>query len=288
MARVLLTGASGFLGAHMLAELSTRPGIELHATNRRGIGYAGPTWHAADLRSSDEAAALVRHIKPTHVLHNAWDVTPGLFWTNPENTLWADASIALASACVETGARLVGIGTCAEYDWSDPVLSENTPLLPATPYGKAKARVWDHIAASGANAAWARVFLPYGPGDNPKRLVPSVVASLLRHQAIELSSGLQERDFIFAPDVARMCVELLLGDRAGAFNVGTGIGTSVRTVVESVADMLKADRALLLFGARPDNNEPPRLVADMARTHAAFGARATNVLEGIRWRPARH
>jgi len=74
---------------------------------------------------------------------------------------------------------------------------------------------------------WARMFLPYGPGDSPERLVPSVIEALLSGRPVDLSHGRQERDFVYAPDVADLLVRLLAGGEEGAFNVGTGYGTQI-------------------------------------------------------------
>jgi nucleoside-diphosphate-sugar epimerase len=71
------------------------------------------------------------------------------------------------------------------------------------------------------------MFLPYGPGDSPERLVPSVIEALLSGRPVDLSHGRQERDFVYAPDVADLLVRLLAGGEEGAFNVGTGYGTQI-------------------------------------------------------------
>jgi nucleoside-diphosphate-sugar epimerase len=265
LTRILLTGASGFLGSHMLRALRETE-AEVHAVSRSPATVPGVSWHSADLRDPRQAADLVRRIAPTHVLHSAWDVTPGRFWTDAGNADWATGSIALAEATDEIGARFVGVGTCAEYAWDRPVLDEETtPIVPATLYGQSKARVWAK-AVRLANTAWGRVFMPYGPGDNPARLLPSVIAALRAGRPVDLSTGLQQRDFVFAPDVGEFFVALLFSEASGAFNVGTGNVLSVRAAVEHVAEALQADKALLRFGARPDNGEPEILAADMRKS----------------------
>jgi nucleoside-diphosphate-sugar epimerase len=282
LSTVLLTGASGFLGAHMLRGLLASD-ADVHAASRTARSIAGVTWHAADLRDPHAAAELVRAIAPTHILHNAWDVTPGRFWTDPHNADWASAGIALVEAAATAGARLVGVGTCAEYEWTErePVLDEaRTPIRPATLYGQSKARVWE-AAARHPNTAWGRVFLPYGPGDSPARLLPSVLAALRADRPIDLSSGVHERDFVYAADIADFFVRLLFSPQTGAFNVGTGTPLSVRAAVQQVAARLGASPALLRFGGRPDNGEPQRLVADMRKSQAIWAEPPKSFAAGL-------
>lgn len=286
---VLVTGASGFLGRHCLDRLATEA-CEIHAVSRRGTGPHSDrvTWHEADLRDPVSASGLVARIRPSHLLHAAWIVTPGLFWKAPENLDWLSAGLALARVFGESGGRaFVGFGTYAEYDWRVGRLTEDeTPIRPLTLYGKAKAAMWAAVEACAAHhgfcAAWGRIFLPYGPGDPVQRLIPMVIDQLRRGQKVPLTEASQERDFVYAPDIADLLVRLLATPVSGAFNIGTGHGTSIRRVVEYLADRL-GGRDLLGFGARPtQGEEPPRLVADMAKVEKVLGWTApTSLAAGL-------
>jgi nucleoside-diphosphate-sugar epimerase len=242
MKRVLVTGASGFIGTHCLRRLA-REDCEIHAVNRSGRGEAGAgvTWHAADLRDVDTGLPLIAEIRPTHLLHGAWVATPGLYGHSPENFAWLQSTIALAAAFgAHGGARFVGIGSSAEYDPDErPCVEDETPIRPATIYGKCKAAAWLAVQAAaqqhGFAAAWGRLFLPYGPGDPAGRLIPSVLAALRAGEPVRTTLGTQQRDFIYAPDAADLLVRLLLTQDAGAFNIGIGRATTVRSVVEYLA-----------------------------------------------------
>lgn len=274
---VLVTGATGFLGGHCLGRLLGES-CTVHATSRTGQGpvHARVTWHAADLLDPEAARRLVRRIEPTHLLHSAWIATPGRFWSDPENVDWLQSGLALLRAFGEVGGvRFVGVGTCAEYDWQQARFAEDETLTrPGTLYGKAKAAMAAAAQACAAHygfsAAWGRVFLPYGPGDRPQRLIPTVVAALRAGRPVDLSEGSQERDFVYAPDVADLLVRLLAGTEDGVFNVGTGRGTRVRSVAEFLAARI-GGRELLRFGATGGAVEPPRLVADMTKVRERLG-----------------
>lgn len=136
----------------------------------------------------------------------------------------------------------------------------------------------------GFSAAWGRIFFPYGPGDEPQRLVPSLLAALAVGRPVDVTDGAQIRDFIYAEDVADLLVRLLAASEAtGAYNVGTGRGTAVREVIEQVvADHFHA-RDLVRFGARARRqDEPMSLVADMGKVERVLGWRArTTVANGV-------
>jgi nucleoside-diphosphate-sugar epimerase len=289
MKRVLVTGPSGFIGTHCLRRL-TRADCEIHAVNRSGREEpsAGVTWHAADLREVDQILPLIAKIRPTHLLHGAWIATPGLYGHSPENFAWLKSTIVVADAFgAHGGARFVGIGSSAEYDPDErPCIEDETPIRPATIYGKCKAASWLAVQAAaqrhGFSAAWGRLFLPYGPGDPPQRLIPAVLAALRAGQAVQTTHGTQQRDFIYAPDAADLLVGLLLADEAGAFNVGTGRATTVRSIVEYLASHCGRPD-LPQFGAIPlAPGEPAVLVADMSKVRGRLSwSPQTDIHEGL-------
>jgi nucleoside-diphosphate-sugar epimerase len=283
---VLLTGGTGFIGSYCLARLM-REDCVIHTVNRSGGGPLADrvTWHVADLRDPDEARGLIQRIRPTHLLHSAWMAVPGKFWHSPENEAWLTGGRALVRAFGEAGGRrFAGVGTCAEYDWQqDEFIEDRTPIKPATPYGRTKAAMAEAAFADaeayGFTAAWGRVFQPYGAGEAPQRLIPSVIAALVAGQSKDLSDGRQERDFIFAPDLADLMVRLLFGGHHGAFNVGTGRAVTLRAVIEALAARL-GGAELLRFGAfQSPVTEPQRLVADMTKVATQLGWTAPTSLE---------
>lgn len=274
MATVMLTGPSGFLGSHLLDRLLLVEDAEIHAVSRVGTGRTNDrlTWHKGDLLDPGMAGRLMQEVRPTHLLHNAWFAVPGRFWSDPANLAWLQASVALMAAFAEIGGRqFVGVGTCAEYDWSgsEPYAEDTTSIKPATLYGKCKAACWaaaqSFDAAGTFRAAWGRVFLPYGEGDTLGRLLPSLIAELRAGRPMLLGDGSLERDFIYAPDAADLLVRMLMSEVSGAFNVASGEATTLAVAIEHVAGRLgRSD--LLRFGARPTPvSEPSRLVANPAK-----------------------
>ena len=293
MKRVLVTGASGFVGRHSLPFLVER-GYQVHAAARGAVPpIEGVTPHACDLLDDRAAAALIRTVQPTHLLHLAWYAVPGKFWTAPENFDWAAASLRLLRGFAEAGGRrVVCAGSCAEYDWSEPVLSETTTkLAPRTLYGAAKNAVrscLEHGAAElGLDWAWGRVFFLYGPHEAPGRLVSDVIAALVAGKPIAVSAGLQQRDFLHVEDVARGFATLLDSDLQGALNIAAGRTVAVRDVVARIGALTgRAD--LIDIGGRPaPPHDPATLAADIDRlTSLGFVPRydlAAGIAHTVEW-----
>jgi len=272
MKKVLITGASGFIGRHCLPILLTR-GYEVHAADSRGSAENVPDicWHQVDLLNSLEIRRLMGEVRPTHLLHFAWFTTPGEYWTARENLHWVRASLDLLQAFEELGGkRVVMAGTCAEYDWQYGYCSEQvTPLAPATLYGMCKHSlqiVLDSFARqTGLSAAWGRIFFLYGPHEHPSRLISSVIISLLKGEPARCSHGNQIRDFLYVEDVADAFTALLESNVTGPVNVASGCPIALRDIIYKIAE--KIDRKdLIQLGVLPVSvHEPHLLVADVSR-----------------------
>lgn len=276
MKRVLVTGASGFIGVHCLEPLRAR-GYEVHAVShaRHPVADAGAvTWHAADLLAPGAAAAVVEAVKPTHLLHLAWYVVPGKVISSPENLDWVTASLALVRAFADGGGqRLVCCGSAYEYDWRHGYCTEDlTPCVPDTVYGACKLglhemlRAW--AAARQLSFAWPRVFFLYGPNEHPQRLVASVARALLRGEPAPCSHGRQIRDYMHVQDVADGIVSVMESGHQGAVNVCSGEALTIRDIVLTLG-RLAGRPELVRLGAIPARaNDAPLVVGANARATA--------------------
>ncbi len=285
--RVLITGASGFVGAGLAREL-VAAGHDVHLILRpqtdpwRLLDLADScTVHRADLRDRDGVARAVRAGRPEVVYHlAAYGVHPAqrdralILTTN----LLGTANLLDALAGHDYRA-LVNAGSSAEYGHNDRAMAEDDRIEPRTDYavGKAAATLLCQAEASrGRPVSTVRIFTAYGPWESPKRLVPYLMGCCVRGEVPRVSAGHQVRDFIHVADV----VELLrrVADSPAAhgriLNAGTGRGHPVRAMIETVLRVCAGGRQPAEFGAVPLHpDEPAHWVASIARTTALTGWR---------------
>lgn len=264
--KVLLTGASGFIGRYVLSALQHH-GIAVVAVGRARPQALVP-FIEADLLSITDFAPFVQQAQATHLLHLAWYAEHGKYWTSPLNLRWAEATTRLMEAfCAAGGQQVVIAGTCAEYDWTHGYCREDTtPLNPATLYGTAKDVTRRLVMAACAQyqvpCAWGRIFLPFGHGEAASRLIPSLIEVFRGARAPFGVYASAYRDFLHASDVAEGFVRLLTEGASGAYNVCSGEPARLAEVVATLASLLGADPEPVLALTTERHGEPPLLLGE--------------------------
>lgn len=271
MKKVLLTGATGFIGRHSIPFLLAE-GYEIHAIARNNQSFP-PTVHVhqVDLCDDHQIIKLLNVIKPSHLLHFAWYTIPGKYWTSEANLDWVRSSIKLFQEFVANGGkRIVVSGTCAEYEWggSHPCEEYSTPLKPHSLYGACKSSLYQLLEAyakqSNISFAWGRIFFLYGPFEYKERLVSSVILKLLRHEIAACSHGNQIRDFMHVEDVASGFVSLLNSDMQGAVNIASGQNVTLKQVIHAIAEKVNSV-GKVQHGSILTPNDPPVITANISR-----------------------
>ena len=293
MSKVLVTGASGLLGLPTLKPLC-ESFDEVHAIYNREFQipqklnrYQNLFWHRVDLLAPKAVTHLLNTLKPSHLLHLAWYVEHGKFVQAPENADWVRASIHLFEEFAKNrGSYIVSAGSCIEYDWREQPCREGTRALSlATPYSRAKHETLlklDEIAKLyRCKYGWGRVFFLYGPGENPNRLVPAVINSVLKRKALPLVYGDRLRDYIYIEDAAAAFVSALKHQAETVFNIGSGDESSLRTIVDYIIERLGARDTPQFLETKlvePDS-EPQRVVAEIKRLPELTGWSPRHSLE---------
>jgi nucleoside-diphosphate-sugar epimerase len=245
MTRVLVTGAAGFIGRHAIDPLLSR-GFDVHCVSRRHQVRSGVSWHAADLLDRNAASELVARVQPSHLLHLAWETTPGVYQEALGNLEWLIATLGLLRAFhAHGGRRVVAAGSCAEYAWtptSAPLDEVAAPRSPSTFYGRIKDVTRRSLEAFAAAAdlswAWGVVFHTYGPGQDPRRLVPSAIRALLAGEAVRAINPACELDLLHAADIGGAFAALVASDVAGTVNIASGTTVPVGSVVATLATIV--------------------------------------------------
>ena len=267
--RVLLTGATGFVGLQILAAL-LKADVDILLVVREGSESQLPEiGSTAIIRTPDLFSESPEWWADTCqgvdiFIHAAWYAEPGKYLQSPLNLVCLNGTILMAMGCAFAGVqRFVGIGTCFEYELLPRPLDISVALRPLTPYAGAKAATYlalQHwLPLSGIEFAWCRVFYLYGANEDSRRLVPYIRQQLEAGQPVELTSGDQIRDFMDVCQAGQAIADTALGEKQGAINICSGIATTVRQLAESIADEY-GGRSLLKFGARPDNLVDPPFV----------------------------
>jgi nucleoside-diphosphate-sugar epimerase len=291
--KVFVTGASGFIGAHVTRALLTRghsvtvlamPGDPLRRLQDVAGQFAVATGMLGDVDILRQALAEFR---PEACIHLAWYAEPGKYLHSLENIPSLTASLTLLNELIQVECRkVVMAGTCAEYDTEFGYLHEDTPTRPATLYAAAKLAcclLGQQVAAQAKiSFIWARIFYPYGPQEDERRLVPAVIRALQEGQHFPATPGEQVRDYIYVSDVADAFCMLAEKKANGAFNISSGVPVTIRQLVETIGSLMgSAD--LIQFGAQPYRTwEPPFICGDNRRLRALDWEPCHTLDQGLR------
>ncbi len=288
MTGVLVVGATGFIGRHLVRRLA-EAGAEVWTTGLPGEEPPpGTARHSPlDIRDAQSVSALVRRCQPQIVFHlAAVGVTDPAVDPALALAVNGGGTVNLLQALREQGAeRVVLAGTCYEYGTREAAEG----LDPFNPYGASKVAAWAFgrmfWRAYGLPVVTARPFQVYGPGQPPHTLVPAAIRAALSGDDFSMTPGEQQRDWIYVQDVVGglMAASSAPGIEGKSLDLGTGKTHSVRQVVERIWEMSGA-RGRILPGSLPYRpGEVMHLAADADRTARLTGWRAAVGLEeGLR------
>ena len=277
-ARILVTGARGFVGRQAVPHFPETAELHLVSRHAQPSDSRNATWHGMDLLDPSACERLVKDVQPTHLVHLAWNTEHGKFWTAPDNEQWRDAGAVLVQTFAAVGGkRLVICGTGAEYSTTavSPLNEANAPTQAETLYGQMKNEL--HVEASkialatGISFAWGRIFNAYGAFESRGRLVPSIIDAIMHGETAKCSSGQQVRDFMDVRDLGAAVAALALSKVRGPVNLGSGHQVKIADVAQTIGRLMGRPD-LIALGALPDRpGEPLLQVPDLTRLRDELG-----------------
>jgi UDP-glucose 4-epimerase len=283
--KVLVTGASGFLGSHLCRRFCDE-GAEIHAVSRREhTNEEGSVhWWQGDMTDITSVRRVLLEIEPKVIFHLSGLVTAasGLDLVVPTLDSLLVSTVNILTIASEMGSGRVILAASL----TEPV-PDHMEATPGSPYAAAK---WASSAYGrmfhklyGLPVVIVRPFMTYGPGQEVGKLIPYVTLSLLQGQTPKLSSGRWEADWIYIDDVTNGLIAAgqVADVPESTIDLGSGVLVSIRTIVQHLVELTGAQTALA-FGALPDRPLEQVRVADVGYADAALGWRPTvSLAEGL-------
>ncbi|HTE24846.1 NAD-dependent epimerase/dehydratase family protein [Flavitalea sp.] len=278
--RVLITGASGFIGSKLVKRL-TEAGASVFGTSRvqRVSHIEHFTWLKGSFEDLVTAKALLDEIRPDIIFHLSGQVTGSTDLKHVQATYHSlvTSTVNLLTLATQLGCeRIILVGSCRE-----PL---RTIENPNSPYAAAKL-----AASSYGSMFWecyqtpvsiVRTFVTYGPGQPRQMLIPHVIHTLLKNENPKLSSGKWTTDWIYIDDVidGLIAASIAPGIEGSVIDLGTGISTSVKEVVQKIYEIIDTTGEPL-FGVLEDRTSEASSVADVDTAYTKLKWKARTSLD---------
>jgi nucleoside-diphosphate-sugar epimerase len=241
-ARVLVTGATGFVGQHLCRKL-----VELGATTY-GLSRSasldtvpsGVKPIAADVTQRDDVIKALDQVRPSHVVHlAAVGATEPFLPTEEANRVNLTGTIHILEASQAVGLeRFLHVGTAYEH-------SAASSQHPHNPYVASKVAAWsfwrDFTHQHQLDAAAVRLYYVYGP-QQIRGLIPAAVQAAQSHERFDMTAGEQWRDFVYVTDVIDGLLAALTAPNVcgQTYDIGTGVGLQVKTAVQRIFEIMES------------------------------------------------
>ncbi len=271
--RILVTGARGFVGSHLLPRLS--------ALRHQPIAHDIEEGDLAQQPPAEDGISVVIHLAARSSVPESWTDPPAYYRAN----VLGAANV--LEYCRRHGARLILVSS---YVYGRPrylPIDEDHPLEAFNPYGHSKILAEEaaryYARAFGVQIVIVRPFNLYGPGQNPSFLIPTLMRQALdpEKDCIEVQDARPRRDFLFVGDFAELLVKLVDSTANGVYNAGTGTATSIGELAALLAELTAKHKPLVDL-ARPRPDEVLDMHASITRARRELGWEPrTAIREGL-------
>jgi nucleoside-diphosphate-sugar epimerase len=297
--RVLVTGASGFIGSHLTRRLIA-DGAEVHALTS-AVSSVYPTrlleirdqitLHEASLTDRGALNIVATEVRPSFVFHLGAYTHVGKSWQRVDECIQVNVqgTVNLLMALEPFGfTRFVNTGTSEIYGDIDVPFHEDDAVHPISPYSVSKHSAEEYCRLFTEARSWpivrVRPFNAYGPMQSPDRVIPEIITRALQRQPLHMTQGSQTREFNYVEDLVDGMVHVATADGIDGelFNLGCGHEVSMREIATMILSQL-GNPIEPEFGALPERPiEIPRMHADVSKAAERLGWRsATSLADGL-------
>jgi len=263
MKKILITGASGFLGSSIVGEL-IKNGYKVSALKRS----KSDLWRCADFihnvnwidcdNLSDVESEIINY-EPNILIHSAWG---GVKSYDRENWIEQEKNLSFFVYLLEVSKRagikkIVALGSQAEYGTYKGVVDEFCPCNPNSAYGTIKLCAYTILKSFALENEidwyWIRLFSIFGPGEDKNWLIPSVIENLLGKKEMKLTGCDQKYDYLYLKDFTSGIMSLIncSKSKSGVYNLSSGTSISIKEILIYLESRLSPDKKLLEIGALP-------------------------------------
>ena len=271
MKRILLTGATGFVGRQVLKRLSSITEVELSVIVRpfkahqiKDIAVIKKVILTDDLFKESQAwwESVCHDIDL--VIHCAWYAEPGKYLNSSKNMDCLIGSLMLVQGAARAGVKkILGLGSCLEYNLDKEVLDVGTELKPNTLYAATKVSLYEawklYLKQEKIDFIWCRLFYLYGEGEDARRLVAYIRKQIKQDKDVLLTEGNQVRDYLDVSVAGEKIASLALGKERGLYNICSGQGVTIKSLAIKIAKE-EGKVGLLKFGAVDRKDGDPLVV----------------------------
>lgn len=278
--RIFITGGTGFIGKPLLKNLSGHD-VLLLSRNAPSNIPANVKIISADIFEPSSYREALKAFNPEAVLHLAWSDIPD--FSLPKCQKNFAAGIELIKFLTDLKCpRIVIPGSAFEYGnltglVNETMRPEKMGLFPS--FKLAQYTVAQSLcAAAGTTLVWGRLLFVYGPEQRPGSLLPSCINALTGGNRPDIRSPDVINDFVYVDDVADALAKMAtINGPSGIYNIGSGIGTKVREVVNLVARSMKLNE---IYPA--SENTGTGFWADISKTKKDYGWQPrVNLQQGV-------
>jgi UDP-glucose 4-epimerase len=284
--KVLITGASGFIGTHLSRGLSAQA-AEVHGISRnpQSVESNFVHWWQGCLEDISSVREVVRAVKPDIIYHLSSHVTGSREIEHVLPTLHSNffSTVNLLIAAAEIGCqRMILAGSLEEPEGNQSLITASSPYAAAKWASSTYARMFHDLYQT--PVVTAKIFMVYGPEQNSRFLIPYVISSILKGMPPQVSSGARSVDWIYVDDVVSGLLAMAYAPNIEGCTIelGSGTLTTVREVIEQLVNCIN-DQLHPEFGAIPDRPREQVRVANVANSYAQLGWKSiTSLDEGLK------